>query len=56
MGVGFVEVIVLGDLFEMKPLIPAAFLVVRFSTFYLILLTIAIWLRDLLLDIFVTES
>jgi hypothetical protein len=40
----------------MKTLIPSAFLDEEWITFYLILLAMAIWLRDLLRDILVTES
>ncbi len=56
LGVGLVEVVILGDVFEMKSLVPSAFLLTMPPTFSLILVEITIWLRDLLRDILVTES
>lgn len=52
----FVLVIILGYMFQMKTFVPSAFLDEGRVTFSLILLAIAIWLRDLLRDILVTES
>ena len=37
LGVGFVVVVVLGYLFEVEPLVPAALLLFVVNTFYLIL-------------------
>ena len=52
-----VLVVVLGYLFKMKTFIPSTLLYYQWLfTFYLILFTMAIWLRDLLRDILVTES
>ena len=49
-------VIILWDLFEMEAFVPSAFLYEVWVTFSLILLAMAIWLRDLLRVILVTES
>ncbi len=54
--VGLVLVVVLGDLLEVEALVPTALLNAAGTTFSLILLAIVIWLRDLLREIFVTES
>ena len=54
--VRFVVVVVLWDLFKVEAIIPAALLCEMAVTFYLILLAMAIWLRDLLRDILVMES
>jgi hypothetical protein len=54
--VGLVEIVILGDVFEMKSLVPSAFLLTIVSTFSLIFVEITIWFRDLLREIFVTES
>lgn len=51
-----VLVIILWDMFEMEAFVPSAFLYEVCVTFSLILLAMAIWLRDLLRDILVTES
>lgn len=40
----------------MKSLVPSAFLLTIVSTFSLIFVEITIWFRDLLREIFVTES
>lgn len=53
---GLVLVVVLGDVFKVESLIPAALLRGEASTFSLILLAIATWFRDLLREILVTES
>lgn len=51
-----VLIIIFRYVFKMKAFVPAAFLYEVWVTFSLILLTMAIWLRDLLRDILVTES
>ncbi len=51
-----VLVIILGDVLKVEAFVPTALLRSKSVTFSLILLAIAIWLRDLLRDIFVTES
>jgi hypothetical protein len=52
----FVLEVVLGDLLEVESFVPPALLRGTTPTFSLILLAIVIWLRDLLREIFVTES
>lgn len=54
--VRLVVIVVLWDLFEVEAIVPAALLHERRDTFYLILLAMVIWLRDLLREILVIES